>query len=244
MACEKNSAKISRLACQVSSGISGLAGKSSFYIGVGVGVAGTLGAQHLTALWRRRKGPQAISSIRPGLPRRIITAAGNSAPTTAPLGSRANPRPIPTEALDGVKGSPAQLRPIPVLSAAPASTVETKLRPAPIQVRTGSGQTITLQNSYQVVRSDGVDTGLAITPYVREGEAGQAVEAENAWGVTHTRSGSLIGGPYESLAQAQGLVAKLAPLRWAAPLVPAAEVARARRIVAAYQPGSGEGGES
>jgi hypothetical protein len=235
LSCHAGAQKISRLACQVGAGITQLAGKRSFYAGVAVGVTGTLGTQKLAAMLRRRNGAPPVwrAQLAPAV--RLVAGGSTDPAASVPVGTRANPRPISKAALDAVKGSRANPRSIPVLSAAPAPVLETRLRPAPIQVRTSSGQTFTPRNSYQVVKPDGTDTGLAITPYVREGAGGQPVEDETAWGVTHTRSGSLIGGPYESLAKAQGLATKLSYLRWTAPVVPAADVAQARQMIDEYQ---------
>jgi hypothetical protein len=90
--------------------------------------------------------------------------------------------------------------------------------------------------SYRVLRPDGSDTGLALTPYVRTGADGQVVEDEQSWGVSHAGSGSLIGGPYSSLSEAQDLAGRLSSVNWTKEVdqIPAQDVAQARQIIDAY----------
>lgn len=231
MSCEKGPNKIARMAGQVGAGIAQLAGKRSFYAGVAVGAGGTAGGMALVkAIQNRRR-----NGIQPG--RRSPVPAG-----PAP-GTRTGPRKISSEARQR-PGTRANPRKIPVLSRTPA---ETGLQAATIRMQTGSGQPFTPKNSYRVVRPDGQDTGLAITPYVREGENGQLVEDDQSWGVTHAASGSLISGPYSSISQAQGLATRLSGLGWSAARVPTEEVDQAKQIIKAYRRRSsqsqGEAGE-
>ena len=86
-----------------------------------------------------------------------------------------------------------------------------------------------------MVRPDGGDTGLAITPHLEQGGDGQVVEKPGAWGVTHARSGALIDGPYQSIAQAQGLATELSALPWAASRVADVDVAQAKQIINHYR---------
>jgi hypothetical protein len=86
-----------------------------------------------------------------------------------------------------------------------------------------------------VLRPDGSDTGLALTPYLRSGQDGQWVEDEKGWGVTHASSGSLISGPHGSVSEAQDLAGQLSSLRWTADRVPAQDVTQARQIIKAYR---------
>jgi hypothetical protein len=142
-------------------------------------------------------------------------------------GSRVRPRRIP--ALEGDSpGTREKPRPILALATPPA---ETKLKPEPIQVRTSNGQIITAADSYRVVRPDGGDTGLALTPTLNPG--GEPVA--NSWGVTHTASGSLVSGPYPDLQQAQSLATQLSGLRWSNLRVPAEDVEQARKIISTFQ---------
>lgn len=134
------------------------------------------------------------------------------------------PQPVPVSAGSG------RARPIPGLG---RSAGQTRLKAAAIPMRTETGDTFTPSRSYRVMRTNGDETGLALTPYVRRGSDGQPEESDQ-WGVTHLRSGSLIAGPYGSLEEAHGLAAKLSPLGWTNASMPAAEVKQAGRIIAAY----------
>jgi hypothetical protein len=228
MSCEKGANRIARLAGQVGAGIAQLASKRSFYAGVAVGAGGTAGSLALVkAIRKRRRNGAQIGGRQP-------------VPAGPAPGLRANLKKIPKEALQR-PGTRANPRKIPVLSRAPA---ETKLKAAPIRIQTGSGQPFTPQNSYRVVRPDGSETGLAVTPYVREGENGQLVEDDRNWGVTHASSGSLISGPYRSVSQAQGLATQLSGLRWTATRVPAEDVHQAKQIISAYRRNSQSQGEA
>jgi len=260
MSCETGPNKIARLAGQVSGGISQAAGKAAYYAGVAagsktfyagaaIGAGGAVGGLALARMIRQRRTRKSLQ------PRRLIQGGSNGPgtktnPRQIPVkssggsngpGTKTNPRQIPVKSSGrssgpGIKATPRQ---IPVL---PKSPVETRLKAASIQVQSGAGQPHTLKNSYQVLRSDGSDTGLAITPYLRD-EGGQLVEDQEKWGVTHAGSGSLISGPYNNISQAQGLAAQLADLNWTAAQVPPGDVARARQIVSNYQHG-GKGDNS
>ena len=258
MACEQNSSRISRLACQIGVGISALASKRSFYAGVAVGAAGTAGAMAVAKALRRSASPRSVAIQTQPLPAGGITVGGtrvNSlqiskgdlmAAKNRP-GARDNPIQLSKEGLEAARstslqsGTRANPRPVPILGAAPTPPPETKLRPGSLRMRTSSGQTFITQNSYRVVRSDGSDTGLAITPYFRQAEDGQYSEDQNAWGVTHAGSGSLISGPYDNVAHAQGLATRLSPLPWTAPVVPSQDVEQARQIIKTYQQSAEEG---
>ena len=219
MSCEKGANQIARLAGQVGAGISQLASKRSFYAGIAIGAGSTLGSLALVkAIRKRRQNGAQVGERQP-------------VPVSRAPGKRAKPQKIPKEALQR-PGSRAKPKPIPVLSGAAA---ETKLKAARIRMQTGNGQSFTPKNSYQVVRPDGSETGLAITPYVQEGENGQLVEDDQRWGVTHAASDSLISGPYPSLSQAQGLATQLSGLRWTAGRVPAKDVTQAKQIISTYR---------
>lgn len=236
MSCEKAPNRVARLAGQVGAGISQLAGKRSFYAGIAVGSGGALGGLALVkAIQRQRQNGRRVSEPQPvpagpapgrrTHPRKIPEAALRRP------GTRANPRKIPLgKGADG-PGTRANPKQIPVLA---GGSTETKLQAAPIRMQTG-GEPFTPQTSYRVLRPDGSETGLAVTPYVRESESGQLVEDERNWGVTHAASGSLISGPYRSVSQAQGLASHLSGLRWTAAQVPAEDVAQAKQIVSAYR---------
>jgi hypothetical protein len=260
MSCETGSTKIAQLAGQVSAGITGLVSKRSFYAGIAVGAAGT-GALAL-ALNKIRRRPAAAGYL--AAPRPVTPRSSQSGPgALAVKGTRAAPRPIPVGAGAPAKGTRARPKPIPMGSGAPAakgtrtnprpipvlsglaSTPPTKLQRDTIQVQTapstGSRQPFPASNSYRVLRSDGADTGLAITPYLRPGEDGQPTPDPNAWAVTHSSSGALVGGPYASVATAQGLATQLANLPWTGTMA-TEDMSRAKAIIAAYQPPAKAGG--
>jgi hypothetical protein len=241
MSCEKGANRVARLAGQVGGGIAQLASKRSFYAGVAVGSGGALGSLALVKAIRKRGRNGAQTGGRQPV------LAGLANPQKIPKealqrpGTRANPKKIPMDKAPNAPGTRANPKQIPVLSRAPA---ETKLKAAPIRIQTGSGQPFTPKNSYRVVRPDGSETGLAVTPYVREGENGQLVEDDQSWGVTHAASGSLISGPYRSVSQAQGLATQLSGLRWTAARVPAEDVTQAKQIISAYRRNSQSQGEA
>ncbi|MBE7556701.1 MAG: hypothetical protein HS126_37095 [Anaerolineales bacterium] len=245
MSCEKGPNRVAQLAGQVGAGIAQLASKRSFYAGVAVGAGGTVGSMALIkAIRTRRNGAQTGGRQPvPAGPAPGLRANPQKIPKEALQrpGTRANPKKIPMDKASNAPGTRANPKQIPVLSRTPA---ETKLKAEPIRIQTGSGQPFTPKNSYRVVRPDGTDTGLAVTPYVREGENGQLVEDDQNWGVTHASSGSLISGPYRSVSQAQGLATQLSGLRWTAARVPAEDVNQAKQIISAYRRSSQSQGEA
>ena len=238
MTCEKAPNKIAQLAGQVGGGISRLAGKRSFYAGVAVGAGGAVGGLLLAKAIQNRRRNGAQDGKRQPVPIEGSPQSTRANPRPIPRetlqaeGTRANPRKIPQEALRRNPGTRANPRPVPVLSRPPA---ETKLQAAPLRMQVDGEQPFTPKNSYRVVRPDGSDTGLAVTPYVRKGENGQLVEDDQSWGVTHAASGSLISGPYRSISQAQGLATRLSGLRWTAARVPAEDVNQARQFAQDYR---------
>jgi hypothetical protein len=223
MACEKRTHLISKWVCQLSSGIGQLSSKQAFYTGVAVGASGTgVGA---LALARRHQlarllglGPKPISAPRQAIAR----PKPKPVPGLAETSPKRGPKPIP-----GLKQTTTKPKPVPSLT--PSDPPQTQLQAAPIRMRDSEGQLVTSQHSYRVVRPDGTETGLALTPYLEQKD-GQTVESETAWGVTHTGTGALIEGPFESIAQAQGLATILSPLRWTKTPLPRADVDRAREL--------------
>lgn len=254
MSCTTASNRFSQWASRMG-GVSRLAGQRAFYAGLAAGVAGTLGTQQVIKAARRRQNGSFLFPLtpQPGTPehpRPIPTLNGEQ--TGTPEMSNRLPvrrgnqrdqlRQIPTLAGDGL-GTRAKPRRIPALEkdrpqptpdpAAPPPPAETKLKPESLQVRSSSGQVITIPDSYRVVQPDGSDTGLALTPALNaDGEI-----AGDSWGVTHIASGSLVSGPHPDLKQAQALATQLAGLRWGNLRVPATDVEQARQIIAAFQPG-------
>jgi hypothetical protein len=251
MSCDSNANNVAKMAGQMGSGISQLASKRSFYAGVAVGAAGTgLGVFVVSKLRRPksisqptlvRVGPAGktangngwskAQTPRPGSRTNPLLLPGLEAATTT-TGSRANPRPLPTPEALYARGSRANPAAIPVLSARPP---ETKLQAASLKVQTSAGELFAPKNSYRVVRPDGSDTGLAVTPHLEENENGQPLEQGSAWCVTHTRTGALISGPYDTVSKAHTLATQLSVLRWTAVTIPGADVEKAMQIIEGYQ---------
>lgn len=234
MSCETNPNRIAKLASQVSGGISQLSGKRAFFAGVAVGAGGTgLGAlivarRRSINFWQWRRGKKGLTrQVRPK-PGPISGLTGASSP--------AKPKPIPglAGASSSAKPGPipglAKKKPLPTLVDKP----QTKLQRAPVRLLSSDGTTRVIDNSFRVVRFDGSDTGLAITPHLESDGAGGAGQ-QDAWSVTHTGSGALVDGPYESITRAQGLATELAVLPWTAPTMPAGDVTRAKKIINQYR---------
>jgi hypothetical protein len=93
-------------------------------------------------------------------------------------------------------------------------------------------------NSPRVVRPNGGDTGLAITPGVTQGQNGP-VEQPGQWGITHTGSGALISGPYDDLSKAQQLASQLSELRWTEAKMPKSDIMKAKGIIKAFATSGG-----
>lgn len=240
MACQAKAGRISRLAGRVSSGISQLSSKQAFFTGLAVGVSGTgLGAvlvanrQRMANLFRQSQKPRqavAVAGKRQpanGSPR--LKKQAKSIPALAARSERkSKPKPIPALTKSNSAGSTPKS--IPVLATSP-----TTLQPAVVQMKIGSGKPFLAQNSYRVVRADGSDTGLAVTPYLESGQTnGKPAVKADAWGVTHTGSGALVDGPYDSVDQAQALATKLSNLSWTGTMSKQ-EVGQAQRIVQAHR---------
>ena len=224
MACQINADRVSKIAGRVSVGLSQMSSKQAFFTGLGVGASGTgLGAvllanrQRLARLFRRS-----------GRPRQAVALTGTVRPVNGAARTGQKPKPIP--ALAAGRATSSKPKPVPVLATAP-----TTLQAASIQIQTGSGEPFLAEDSYRVVRADGSDTGLAITPYLESGQAnGKPAVKADAWGVTHAGSGALVAGPYESVDQAQELATKLSNLPWTGTMSKQ-DVGRAKRIIQAYR---------
>lgn len=251
MSCDSNANKVAKMVGQISSGISQLTSKRSFYAGVAVGAAGTgLGVLVVSKLRRpksisrptlTRVGPAGktahgngwskAQTPRPGSRTNPLPLPGLEAATTV-SGSRANPKPLPNPAALYASGSRANPATIPVLSARPP---ETKLQTASLKVQTSTGELFAPENSYRVVRPDGSDTGLAVTPHLKENENGQPLKKDSSWCVTHTSTGALISGPYDTVSKAHNLATQLSVLGWTAVTIPGTDVQKARQIIEDYQ---------
>ncbi len=191
MSCESRAARFAALAGKVSAGMTSLAGKRAFYVGVAVGSTGAAALMGVITRFRRRRA-------RP----RIIRGAEAQA---AGAGSRTNPKPLAGIEKSSGPGSRTNPRPLPGLNRPPVTARPgsvTRLKPGPVQVSTGRGKTTTLPDSYRVVRPDGSETGLALTRPVPP--------AGDGWMITHTDSGLAMGGPYDSVQTAQTIAGQLA----------------------------------
>jgi hypothetical protein len=230
LSCDSNSNAIARLAGQVSSGISQLNSKQAFYAGLALGAASAgAGAvavakrHHFGRVYKKLRGgsnPLAKTAL-PSPGGRFQATPAKSVSKTGRARELRPIKPIP-------KPEP---KPIPALARA---SQETKLKKAPIRMRVGAGgETFTSPGSYRVVRPDGSDTGLAITPAVSQGENGP-VEQPGQWGLTHTGTGALISGPYDGLSKVQHLASQLSGLRWTEPKVPKSDVLKAKGIIKAF----------
>jgi hypothetical protein len=214
-----------------------MSSRKAFFTGLAVGASGTgLGA--LVVANRRRLA----NLLRGNQPRQAIAVTNQNRPAGKP--PRPKPKPIPGLAEGKTRTATPARSPVPALAGKdrrqakpiPALAATTQLKAASVQMQTGDGQPFLAENSYRVVRSDGSDTGLAITPYLEQnGDGGQVAAKANSWGITHTGTGALIDGPYDSLEQAQGLATKLAPLPWAGTAMPKADMNRAKRLIKAYR---------
>ncbi|MFC1975322.1 hypothetical protein ACFLXQ_02860 [Chloroflexota bacterium] len=236
MSCNANSNVIARLACQVSSGITQLDSKQAFYAGLVLGAA-SAGAGAM-AVARRHHFGRVYKILRGG--------HNATAKTALPSSGGGRFQAIPAKSVSGATG-PRERRPIkPIPKPAPQpipalarAARETKLKAEPIQMRVGAnGETFTSSSSYRVVRLDGSDTGLAITPGVTQGETGP-VEQPGQWGITHTGTGALISGPYDGLSKAQQLASQLSALRWTESKLPKSDVMKAKGIIKAFATSGG-----
>lgn len=238
MACQAKAGRISRLAGRVSSGISQLSSKQAFFTGLAVGVSGTgLGAvlvanrQRMANLFRQSQKPrQAVAVAGKRQPANGSPRLKKQAKPIPALAARSERKSKPIPALTKSDSARSTPKSIPVLATSP-----TTLQPATVEMKTGSGKPFLAQNSYRVVRADGSDTGLAVTPYLESGQTnGKSAVKADAWGVTHTGSGALVDGPYDSVDQAQALATKLSNLSWTGTMSKQ-EVGQAQRIVQAHR---------
>ncbi len=236
MSCNSDSNMIARLAGQVSSGITQLNSKQAFYAGLALGAAST--GAGAVAVARRHHFGRAYKKLRGG--------HNATAETAWPSSSGGRSQAMAAKSVSGATGSrkPRAIKPIPKpvpqpIPALARASRETKLKAEPIQMRVGANrETFTSPSSYRVVRPDGSDTGLAITPGVTQGENGP-VEQSGQWGITHTGSGGLISGPYDDLSKAQQLASQLSELRWTESNMPKSDVMKAKGIIKAFAPSGG-----
>lgn len=119
-------------------------------------------------------------------------------------------------------GSPAPLPRPGVDYLSPERRVETKLMESRIGLNLGNANEPALfvvDKGYVLVRPDGSDTGLALTPNLKAetGAGGKAVIREDTsqWWITHIPSGrTVVGQPYDNLEEAHFLGNILAQMDW------------------------------
>jgi hypothetical protein len=126
----------------------------------------------------------------------------------------------------------------------PERRVETRLEPSRIGLNIGTDREpagFVVEQGYVLLRPDGLDTGLAISPDLNvERRANGQVQVEedtSRWWITHIASGrTLVNQPYSSLAEAQMLGNILAQIDWTRDEgeIPAAEYHRASATIALY----------
>lgn len=73
-------------------------------------------------------------------------------------------------------------------------------------------------DGYVVLRANGRDTGLAITPVLKVNEANDVTEDINHWAVTHVDTGVMLAYPYASPQEAQVLAGIMAQEDWTVPV--------------------------
>jgi hypothetical protein len=116
-------------------------------------------------------------------------------------------------------GNPAAREPAaPYLPA--NNRIPTKLEPSRVGVMAGQtdqGRPLRFAvNGYVVLRRDGTDTGLALTPALKLTDTGGIEEDSGRWWVTHIPSGKHVpgAGAYERPQEAQTLASVLAQIDW------------------------------
>lgn len=227
MSCQAQATRFAGLAGRWSGGINRLSSQQAFYSGLAVGATGS-GLMSLLVAKRAEIG-QFLNRWR----------AGSSEPAKKEPPAN-QPRPIPglgvtsNRLLQKLPTPPTRTpQPIPALA---ARTQPVKLQAGPVRMQLGQAQSYTAADSYRLLRADGSETGLALTPYLTQSGPDQAIKRSEQWGLTHLGSGALVSGPYPSLPEAQDLGQQLTGLDWTKARLPAAEMERAKTIIHAYQP--------
>jgi len=104
---------------------------------------------------------------------------------------------------------PASMKSGIVFNTDDTSSVAVKLRPGRVKVG------VTQLEGYTVLRArDRQETGLTITPAFKIDGNGQMQLNKKSWFVNYNRVGQPVGGPLQSLPEAQGLASKLARFDW------------------------------
>jgi len=105
----------------------------------------------------------------------------------------------------------------------PEKRVETRLEQSRMRVlvprdKKDGGPVQAVIDGYVVLRTNGRDTGLAITPVMRITGTGELTENNNQWGVTHVSTGVTLADPYAGPQEAQMLAGILAQEDWTIPV--------------------------
>lgn len=123
----------------------------------------------------------------------------------------------------------------------PERRVATKLLDSRVRVRLGDSRDgpiwRVVDNATVVVDKRGFDTGLAITPLLKQTSDGTVTEALDRWRLTHIASGKALGGIYGSREEAQAVASILAQLDWTRSEadIPAGEMQRALATLQLYR---------
>jgi hypothetical protein len=131
--------------------------------------------------------------------------------------------PLKRIGLDGAKsaGVTAAAKAVEPLSL--DKRVETRLERSRMRVlmpgdTNGRPVPLVTNNGYVVLRANGRDTGLAITPVPKADPSGDVTEDINQWAVTHVDTGVMLAYPYATPREAQLLAGIMAQEDWTAPV--------------------------
>ena len=104
---------------------------------------------------------------------------------------------------------------------------KTHLQAASSIVVSNDDGTDTTTSGYRVLRDNGDDTGLSLTPHLDKNNTSQ-----EGWVVTHSRTGKLVDGPFDTRTTAHNLATQLATIEsWDQARMPVSDLKRAATIV-------------
>lgn len=194
---------------------------------------------------RRRRGPAPLQPAPRSIPRPIPIpgAPGSSSGASRPIPklipipgapgsssaasvSMSNPIPIPgaPDSSPATSGPMVKPTPLPLLNT-PAEKTHLQAA-ASIAVSNDDGNDTTT-SGYRVLRDDGHDTGLSLTPHLDKNHTPQ-----DGWVVTHSRTGKLVDGPFVTRPDAHNLATQLAAIEnWDQERMPISDLKRAATIV-------------
>lgn len=233
MSCEAGS-RATGWAGRIGAGIEQLSNRRGFYAGLTLLTAGlvasglelAVGAGLLAAA---RRGSDPAQSRPP--PREL--GGGKKEPVSAAAGSSGKKR-TPVDF-----GRDSSSRSSDLLS--PKRRVDVRLVRSRVGLYAGQDEQgpviYAVENGYVVLRPDGTDTGLAVTPLLKM-ENGRPVEDDSGWSITHIPSGKSIpgAGPYGRREEARLLAGLLAQLDWSRDEteLSGADIRRTAATVSAY----------